>query len=106
MGTAIVGSSFLVKFSWSEVAGPADAEYDLRYLPPMEPTLALVEAVRERYEGFSGTTLAMSRIMAWNVRTALGDALWRSEAGIPLPGGSTPTSYVDDLEKKLPAVMG
>jgi aminoglycoside phosphotransferase (APT) family kinase protein len=88
-----------------EMAGPADAEYDLRYLPPMEPTLALVEAVRERYEALSGRTLAMSRIMAWHVRTALGDALWRSEAGIPLPGGSTPASYVDDLAKKLPEVM-
>jgi aminoglycoside phosphotransferase (APT) family kinase protein len=88
-----------------EMAGPADPEYDLRYLPPMEPTLALVHAVREHYEALSGRTLSLSRIMAWHVRTALGDALWRSEAGIPLPGGSTPASYVDDLEKKLPEVM-
>jgi aminoglycoside phosphotransferase (APT) family kinase protein len=88
-----------------EVAGPGDPEYDLRYLPPMEPSLALVHAVRERYEALGGTTLSMKRSMAWHVRTALGDALWRSEAGIPLPGGSTPASYVDDLEKKLPEVM-
>ena len=88
-----------------EAAGPADPEYDFRYLPPMEPTLALVDAVREHYEALSGRTLSMSRIMAWHVRTALGDALWRSEAGIPLPGGSTPASYVDDLETKLPEVM-
>jgi aminoglycoside phosphotransferase (APT) family kinase protein len=88
-----------------EMAGPADAEYDLRYFPPMERTLALVEAIREHYESRGGRTLSRSRIMAWHVRTALGDALWRSEAGIPLPGGSTPASYVDDLEKKLPEVM-
>jgi hypothetical protein len=35
--------------------------------------------------------------MAWHLRTALGDALWRSEAGIPLADHRTPPEWVDDL---------
>jgi hypothetical protein len=46
----------------------------------------------------------MDRVMAWHILTALGDALWRSEAGIPLPGGSTPATYVDDIASKLDRV--
>jgi hypothetical protein len=52
----------------------------------------------------TGFDLDLRRVMAWHVRTALGDALWRSEAGVPLPAGSTPASYVDDIQRKLPAV--
>ena len=85
-----------------EVSGPADAEYDLRYFPPVEPTLGFVHAVRERYGALTGFHPDVRRVMAWHVRTALGDALWRSEAGVPLPAGSTPASYVDDIECKLP----
>jgi len=87
-----------------EVAAPAEPEYDLRYFPPMEPTLRFVEEVRDRYEALGGRALNMSRIMAWHIRTALGDALWRSEAGVPLPHGCTPASYVDDIERKLAAI--
>ena len=35
--------------------------------------------------------------MTWNVITVLGDALWRAEAGIALPGAAMPLA-VDDLE--------
>jgi hypothetical protein len=34
---------------------------------------------------------------AWHLRAALGDALWRSEASIPLAGHRTPPELVDDL---------
>ena len=85
-----------------ESAGPAEPEFDFRYLPSPEPALGLVTAVRAAYMSASGGEIDMGRVLAWNVRTALGDALWRSEAGIALPGGGTPASYVDDLERKLP----
>lgn len=39
--------------------------------------------------------------MAWHVLTALGDALWRTEAGVDLPGGGTATTYVDALKVLL-----
>ena len=84
-----------------EVAGPADPEYDFRYFPSQEPTLGLVTAIRERYMSLTGRTIDMKRALAWHIRTALGDALWRSEAGVPLPGGGTPATYVDDIELKL-----
>src|SRR5207253_5003362 len=84
-----------------EVSGPADPEYDLRYFPPLEPTLGFVHSVCGRYTALTGSSLNVRRVMAWHIRTALGDALWRSEAGIPLPAGCTPASYVDDIRRKL-----
>ena len=42
--------------------------------------------------------------MAWHLRTALGDALWRSEAGIPLADHRTPTAWVNDLSIRFSAL--
>jgi hypothetical protein len=42
--------------------------------------------------------------MAWHLRTALGDALWRSEAGVPLPDHRTPPAWVDDLAERFAAL--
>ena len=42
--------------------------------------------------------------MAWHVLTALGDAMWRTEAGVALPGGGTATTYVDRLSLELEAL--
>jgi hypothetical protein len=39
--------------------------------------------------------------MAWHLRTALGDALWCSEAGIPLAEHRTPPEWVDDLAARF-----
>jgi hypothetical protein len=36
------------------------------------------------YQQITRRRLSTDRVMAWHLRTALGDALWRSEAGIPL----------------------
>jgi aminoglycoside phosphotransferase (APT) family kinase protein len=80
-----------------EMAGPGDPEYDFRYFPQ----LRLAEAIRERYESGGGATIDMRRVLAWYIRTALGDALWRSEAGIALPAGNTPSSYVDGIQRRL-----
>ena len=41
---------------------------------------------------------------AWHLRTALGDALWRSEAGVHLPDHRTPTEWVDDLAARFRAL--
>jgi aminoglycoside phosphotransferase (APT) family kinase protein len=87
-----------------EVTGPADPEYDFRYLPPLERTFGLVTATHDQYVAHGGRPLDLQRVMAWHIRTALGDALWRSEAGVPLPGDSTPASYIDDIARKLPLV--
>jgi aminoglycoside phosphotransferase (APT) family kinase protein len=95
------GSWTLLLVADFEVAGPADPEYDFRYFPSQEPTLGFVTAIRDKYMSLTGRTIDMKRVLAWHVRTALGDALWRSEAGVPLPGGGTPATYVDDLESKL-----
>jgi hypothetical protein len=35
--------------------------------------------------------------MAWHLRGALGDVLWRREAGIHLADHRTPEQWVDDL---------
>lgn len=51
-------------------------------------------AVMDAYERLSGRRPSTERIMAWHILTALGDALWRTEAGVALPGGGTATTYV------------
>ena len=48
--------------------------------------------------------MSIDRVMAWNVLTVLGDALWRTEAGVALPGGGNAASWVDDLDKRLKAL--
>jgi hypothetical protein len=94
----LVGISLGADF---EMSGPADAEYDLRYFPPFAPTLSFVLSVVEEYATLTSVSLDLRRVMAWRVRTTLGDALWRTEANGPLPGGGTPASYVDDLRHKF-----
>jgi hypothetical protein len=39
--------------------------------------------------------------MAWHVRQALGDVLWRSEAGLPLPDYRSPGAWVEDIAARL-----
>ncbi|MDQ1378413.1 MAG: hypothetical protein QOE15_2586 [Acidimicrobiaceae bacterium] len=39
---------------------------------------------------------AIERLMAWHILTALGDALWRTEAGVALLGGGTATTLLID----------
>ena len=49
------------------------------------------------YQRITGRQLSTDRVMAWHLRTALADALWRSEAGMPLADHRTPPEWVDDL---------
>jgi aminoglycoside phosphotransferase (APT) family kinase protein len=84
-----------------EESGPAEAAFDFRYLPSQGPTVELFVATCAKYAEFSRTPVDVARVMAWNVRTVLGDALWRSEAGVALPDGGTPAEWVDGLGTRL-----
>jgi aminoglycoside phosphotransferase (APT) family kinase protein len=84
-------------------AGTAEPEYELRTFPGpgMGPGPGLLTAVMRHYERITGRRLSAERIMAWNLRQALGDALWHSEAGIPLNDHRTPPQWVDDLAARF-----
>jgi aminoglycoside phosphotransferase (APT) family kinase protein len=86
-----------------ETAGAAEPEYDLRHFPgpDMGPGVELLTAVMRHYQQITGRQLSTDRVMAWHLRTALGDALWRSEAGIPLTDHRTPPERVDDLAARF-----
>jgi len=89
-----------------ESAGEGDPAYDFRYLPGQAATADLFLEVACRYEQLRGRALDLRRVMAWHIRTMLGDALWRTEAGVPLPGpGGTPSSWVEELEIRMRAVL-
>ena len=89
-----------------ETAGAAEPEYDLRAFPGpgMGPGVELLTAVMRHYRQFTGRQLSAGRVMAWHLRNALGDALWRSEAGIPLPDHRTPPEWVEDLAARFSAL--
>src|SRR5262249_17731645 len=76
-----------------ETAGAAEPANDLRTFPgpAMGPGVELL----------TGRQLSANRVMAWHLRAALGDALWRSEAGIPLADHRTPPDWVDDLAARF-----
>ena len=87
-----------------ETTGLADAEYDLRTFPGTGPGIELLTATMRHYRQITGRELAAERVMAWHLRTALSDALWRSEAGVPLPDHRTPSAWVEDLAKRFAAL--
>jgi aminoglycoside phosphotransferase (APT) family kinase protein len=59
-----------------ETTGAAEPEYDLRTFPGpgMGPGLELLTAVMSHYQRITARQLSVDRIMAWHLRTALGDA--------------------------------
>lgn len=84
-----------------EESGAADPHFDFRYLPGNAHSLDLLLAVIDAYERRSRIRLRLGRVMAWHVLTVLGDALWRTEAGVALPGGGDAPRWVDDLAIRL-----
>ena len=98
------GSLSLLAVVDFEESGIADRHFDLRYLPSNAQGPELVLAVMAAYERLGGRRLAIERVMAWHVLTSLGDALWRTEAGVELSGGGTATTYVDRLSVDLGAL--
>ncbi len=100
------GSGRLCLVADFEQASVGDPAFDFRYLPGSIPSPAFFHEVVASYEASAGGTVDPRRVLAWHVRTVLGDALWRSEAGVPLPGGGTPSSQVTDLENCFEALLG
>lgn len=102
-------SSALLLVADFETSGVAEPEYDFPAMPSFGPGVDLLTSTVEQYIVLTGRRLGLERIMALHVRTTLGDALWRSKAGLPLllprPGGGTPGDYVDDLAARL-ALLG
>jgi len=86
--------------------GAAEPEYELRAFPGpgMGPGLELLTAVMRHYQQVTGRQLSADRVMAWHLRQTLGDALWHSEAGIPLNDHRTPPQWVDDLAARFSAL--
>ena len=64
----------------------------------------LLTAVMRRYHQVTGRQLSPARVMAWHLRQALGDVLWRSEAGLPLADHRTPPQWVEDLDARFSAL--
>ena len=87
-------------------AGAAEPEYELRGFPGpgMGPGLELLTAVMRHYQQATGRQLSPDRVMAWHLRQALGDALWHSQAGIPLNDHRTPPQWVEDLAARFSAL--
>ena len=88
-----------------ETSGIAEPEYDFRAIPSFGPGIDLLTSTIDEYMALTGRRLSLERIMALHLRTSLGDALWRTEAGLPLllprPGGGTPDDYVDELATRF-----
>ena len=82
-------------------SGAGDPAFDFRYLPSQGPDTTLFRTAAMHYGKYTSLPLDVFRVMAWHIRTVLGDALWRSRAGVPLPDGRTPTDWVDDLRRRL-----
>jgi aminoglycoside phosphotransferase (APT) family kinase protein len=94
------GERLLLVVDFEEVA-VADPHYDFRYLVSIRRDLDWFTACCDAYERSSGRRLSIERILAWHIRTALGDALWRTELGVTLPGDLTPDDYIDDITRRL-----
>ena len=54
--------------------------------------------------GDANLQVSALRMMAWPVRNARGDALWRSEAGIPLADHRTPPGRAGDPAARFSAL--
>ncbi len=68
------------------------------------PGLELLTAIMHHYQKVTGRQLSPERVMAWHLRQALGDMLWRSEAGLPLADHRTPPQWVEDLAARFSAL--
>jgi aminoglycoside phosphotransferase (APT) family kinase protein len=78
-----------------------DHHYDLRYLPGLGSSIDFLVAVVDEYERRTGRAVDPAPLLAWHIRTVLGDALWRSEAGVPLPAGGTVHDWIEALELRI-----
>jgi thiamine kinase-like enzyme len=89
-----------------ETLGVAEPEYDLCGFPGpgLGPGVELLTRLVRHYQQLTSRPLSLERIMAWHVRHALGDVLWRTDAGIHLADHRTPPDWVDDLAARFAAL--
>jgi hypothetical protein len=88
-----------------ESSGLAEPEFDFRVLPAFGPGIDLLISTVTQYESLTARTLSLPRIMALHLLNYLGDALWRTEAGISLPEpGDSPSAYVEEAADRLAAL--
>jgi thiamine kinase-like enzyme len=89
-----------------ETAAAAEPEYDLSGFPGpgLGPGVELLTATVRHYQQAAGRPLSVERIMAWHVRQALGDVVWRTDVGIHLADHRTPPDWVDDLDARFRAI--
>jgi aminoglycoside phosphotransferase (APT) family kinase protein len=89
-----------------ETVSLAEPEYDLSSFPGpgLGPGVELLTAIMCHYQEAAGRSLSVERIMAWHVRHALGDVLWRTDLGIHLADHRTPPDWVDDLAARFRAL--
>ena len=89
-----------------ETVRAAEPEYDLRAFPgpDMGPGVELLTAIMRHYQQITGRQLLADGIMAWHLRNAFGDVLWRSELAIPLADHRTPPEWVEDLAARFSAL--
>jgi aminoglycoside phosphotransferase len=78
-----------------------DHHYDLRYLPGLGSSIGFLIAVVDEYERLTGRAVEPAPLLAWHIRTVLGDALWRSEASVPLPGDGTVHDWIEALQLRI-----
>ena len=95
-------------WSTSRPLGVAEPEYDLCGFPGpgLGPGVELLTHLVRHYQQRHGRPLSLERIMAWHVRHALGDVLWRTDAGIHLADHRTPPNWVDDLAARFAVRLG
>ena len=67
--------------------GTGDVAFDFRYLPRQSPTLDLMDTTLAAYRAEAGRHVDRDRVLAWHVLTDLGDALWRTDAGVEVVAG-------------------
>jgi aminoglycoside phosphotransferase (APT) family kinase protein len=91
-----------------ENTGTGEPEYELRAFPGpgMGPGVELLTAIIGHYERITGRELSVGRLMAWHLRQAMGDALWHSEAGLPLPDHRSPGEWVADVGARFRSLGG
>jgi aminoglycoside phosphotransferase (APT) family kinase protein len=84
-----------------DAASVGDHHFDFRYLPAIEKTIGFFCRVAEQYERRTRRAVDPAPVLAWHIRTVLGDALWRSEAGVPLPGGVTADQWIEEMKERI-----
>lgn len=83
-----------------------DHHFDFRYLPAIEPTIGFFCRTAEEYVRRTGRAVEPPQVLAWHIRTVLGDTLWRSEAGVALPGGGSVDRWIELLSGRIVRLAG